>query len=446
MPILAAFAVPHPPLIIPNIGKGEEDKVSLTIDSYNQVAREVASLEPDTIIISSPHAPFFYDGFYLIDGDHAEGNFARFGAREVSFSEDVDSEFVEYLENLAMKEDFPAKRVGEEPLDHGVMVPLYFIRKYYKKGKIVVVGCSSMSNVEHYRLGRYIQKTVFDLNRKVVYIASGDLSHKLQTYGPYGYEADGPVYDQMIMDTLSHARFGELIHYDPDFLDRVAECGHPSFTMMAGALDGYDVIPRFYSHEDITGVGYGICSFYPNGFDQERHFLKDLETDPYVLLARNTITSYITTGNIPSMPTYVAPEMLSNQAGVFVSIHKNGALRGCIGTFLPTTNSICSEIMMNAVAASTRDPRFSPITEDELKDLDISVDVLSPPEDVSSLEELDPKRYGVIVRNGSRRGLLLPDLEGVDDIDTQLMIAKSKAGIAPEEEIQIQRFEVIRHH
>ena len=161
MPILATFVVPHPPMILPEIGKGEEDKINLTNDSYIKVAKEIASLEPDTILITSPHAPFFSDGFYLSDGKKIEGDFRKFGAPQVSFEEDVDYQFVEYLENLAQKENFPAQRVGDVSLDHGVMVPLYFIRQFYKKGKIAVIGCSSMSLVYHYQLGQYIQKNFF---------------------------------------------------------------------------------------------------------------------------------------------------------------------------------------------------------------------------------------------------------------------------------------------
>jgi AmmeMemoRadiSam system protein A len=138
---------------------------------------------------------------------------------------------------------------------------------------------------------------------------------------------------------------------------------------------------------------------------------------------------------------------MQQRAGVFVSIHKkNGELRGCIGTFQPTTANVAEEIIQNAVSAATNDPRFDEIREDELDDLEISVDVLSPPEPVDSLKELDPKRYGVIVQSGWRRGLLLPDLEGVDSVQQQVEIAMRKAGIRPGEPITLYRFEVKRYH
>ena len=137
--------------------------------------------------------------------------------------------------------------------------------------------------------------------------------------------------------------------------------------------------------------------------------------------------------------------MKDTKAGAFVSIHKQGKLRGCIGTILPTTGSVAEEIIQNAISASTKDPRFDAITEDELKWLEINVDVLGEPEDIDSPDQLDVKRYGVIVSKGFKRGLLLPDLEGVDTVEDQIAIAMQKAGIAPGTKVNLQRFEVIRH-
>ena len=236
-----------------------------------------------------------------------------------------------------------------------------------------------------------------------------------------------------------------------DFLEKAAECGHRSFTIMAGALDGVDIKPTYLSHEDVTGVGYGICTFYPENENKERCFLtKYLEAkennksnDEYVKLAIKSLTSYITNKEHLSLPNNLPKEMLEKKAGVFVSIHKFGNLRGCIGTFLPTTDSIAEEIIDNAIKVSTEDPRFSPITKDEIPYLEVNVDVLSEPVPTTK-EELDPKKYGVIVRQGYKRGLLLPDLEGVDTVDYQISIAKQKAGITSGD-IELERFEVIRH-
>lgn len=169
-------------------------------------------------------------------------------------------------------------------------------------------------------------------------------------------------------------------------------------------------------------------------------------SDKYVELARATIEKYIRTGNILEVPKDLPDEMLKEQAGAFVSLHRQGRLRGCIGTIQATQSNIAKEIISNAISASTRDPRFRPLREEELDDLEISVDVLGRAERVSSLEDLDVKRYGVIVTKGYRRGLLLPDLEGVDTPAQQVGIALMKAGLSENErDFILERFEVIRH-
>lgn len=169
--------------------------------------------------------------------------------------------------------------------------------------------------------------------------------------------------------------------------------------------------------------------------------------DPYVMLAKNTIDSYIREGRIyRPADEELTEEMQNDRAGAFVSVHEDGDLRGCIGTIAPTRDTLAEEIVSNAISAATRDPRFPPITVPELERLTISVDVLGKAEPVSSYAELDVKRYGVIVEKGFRRGLLLPDLEGVDTVEYQVAIAKRKAGIGEKEEgVQMYRFEVIRH-
>jgi AmmeMemoRadiSam system protein A len=163
-----------------------------------------------------------------------------------------------------------------------------------------------------------------------------------------------------------------------------------------------------------------------------------------VKLAQDTIEEYTRTGKKPARPDNPGNDM-SEKAGVFVSLKKHGELRGCIGTFQPTTENIAEEIIQNAVSAATQDPRFSPFTEDELGDIDYSVDVLSAPEKVAGKEDLDPGKYGVIVKSGELKGLLLPDLEGVDTVDKQVSIAAMKAGIAESADIELYRFEVKRY-
>jgi hypothetical protein len=164
---------------------------------------------------------------------------------------------------------------------------------------------------------------------------------------------------------------------------------------------------------------------------------------PIARLARETVEMYTREREVPQ-PMELTPEM-KRQAGVFVSIHKHDELRGCIGTIEPATPNVAQEIIANAVSSATRDPRFMPITAAELDELEYSVDVLTNPEPVVSEEELDPKRYGVVVESAGRRGLLLPDLEGVDTVKQQIDICRQKAGIFQNEPVKLYRFQVKRY-
>ncbi|MBO4749291.1 MAG: AmmeMemoRadiSam system protein A, partial [Lachnospiraceae bacterium] len=380
---------------------------------------------------------------------------------EVNFHMEYDEEFVDALTARASERSFPAGTLGERKreLDHGTMVPLWFILKKYKDFKLVRTGLSGLDLMKHYEFGMLLKETADALGRRVVYVASGDLSHKLQSYGPYGFAEEGPVYDRRIMETCGSARFGELFDFDETFCEKAAECGHRSFVIMAGALDGMAVEATQLSHEDVTGVGYGICTFYPQGADEGRHFLaqrlqietkrleeKRAQSDAYVRLARASAEHFVRTGRLLKMPDWVPEELLKAKAGAFVSVHEHGKLRGCIGTISPVRASLAEEILRNAVSAVSEDPRFDRVMEEELPWLEISVDVLREAEPVESEADLDPKKYGVIVQSGLRRGLLLPDLDGVDTVKQQISICRQKGGISANAPVKLFRFEVIRHY
>ena len=460
MSITGAFIVPHPPLIMPQVGRGEEKIISLTTDSYREAARRIAALKPETIVVTSPHATMYSNYFHVSPGEKAHGDLRRFGAPGVSVQALYDTEFVQTLEELSRGMGIPAGTRGEreKALDHGTLLPLAFINEFYSGYMLVRIGLSGLPPLDHYRLGKCIAETADTLGRSVVFVASGDLSHKLKADGPYGYAPEGPEFDRQVTAAMASGDFLRFLEFEPNFCDAAAECGLRSFIIMAGALDGKAVAPDFLSYEDVTGVGYGVCAFSVPGDDPGRQFDKIYEKkerdkvlnaranqDEYVKLARFSLETYVRTGKFAELPGGLPEEMTKKRAGVFVSLKKHGQLRGCIGTISPVTGSIAEEILRNAVSAGAEDPRFSPVEESELGDLIYSVDVLSDPEPVDSVSQLDPVRYGVIVTSGRRRGLLLPNLEGVDTPEQQVDIAMRKAGISKGEKISLERFEVVRH-
>ena len=483
MSILAAFAVPHPPLIVPGVGGGREAGIQATIDAYREVARRIADLAPETIVISSPHSTSYLDYLHISGGTGAHGTFAQFGDRADGSRVDYDQELVEALCRAADACGLPAGTAGERmpELDWGVLVPLHFVQEEYGRRReagcepavyrIVRIGLSGLSPLHHYRLGQLVQLAADELGRTCVFVASGDLSHKLEADGPYGFDPDGPVFDELVCRAFQAGDFLALLTADPGLCERAAECGLRSFQIMAGALDRTPVRAELLSHEGPFGVGYGIAAFTPTGAagsDPSRAFGEQYEVwhaddmarrraaeSPWVQLARFSLESYVREGrridparDLPDdLAASLPDELFSTAAGAFVSLKKDGQLRGCIGTILPTRDTLAAEICANAVSAGCRDPRFDPVDADELDELVYDVDVLSAPEPIDGPDELDPTRYGVIVSaSRGRRGLLLPDLDGVDTAEEQLRIAARKGGInLDESSVTLERFTVTRH-
>ena len=512
MSIVAAYAVPHPPLIVPSVGRGEERKIEPTIDAYREVARRVAAHEPDTIIVSSPHAPAYYDAFAICGESKLAGDMSQFRSRDEMLCA-IDAELAFAVERAAADAGLPvySRAWRHAPMDHATFVPLHFVNQFYTGYRLVVVGLSGLSAHEHRVLGQVIAAEVERLGRRAVYIASGDLSHKLKADGPYGYVPEGPVFDELITQAFAENRLDDIFKFDPDLTEAAAECGLRSFQIMAGALDGLAHTGELLSYEGPFGVGYGVAAFEladnaqacksgSEGAGCLAGAAQDAEAggqedaagepigqaaeapgrvrddeggslahppcedagaaegrahdatsahsspDPYVALARESFTAYTLRREHIAVPDWVPPEILDVQAGAFVSLHMDGDLRGCIGTLGPVRDSLAEEIICNAIAACSEDPRFPPVTPEELERIECSVDVLGEPEPIDGLDQLDPKRYGVIVTRMWQRGVLLPDLEGVDTVQMQVAIAKQKAGIPQDARCKLQRFEVVRHH
>ncbi|MDO4540868.1 MAG: AmmeMemoRadiSam system protein A [Syntrophomonadaceae bacterium] len=461
MPIIAACIVPHPPLAIPAVGRGQELEIMDTVRALKEVARRIGELEPDTVIFISPHAVAYADYIHLAPGDSASGDMSRFGAPGCRFKVNYDAELCAVVAAAAKAIDFPAGTLGQrEPeLDHGCTVPLYYISPALSSDcRVLRVSVSGLSAGEHYRCGMLLAESVEKLGRRAVVVASGDLSHRLKAKGPYGFDPAGPEFDRAVTAAMGAGDFLSFLTLDTQLCNDAGECGLRSFQIMAGAFDGRAVRSELLSYEGPFGVGYGVAWFKPAAPDSQRLLLERLQErnrealaatrageDALVRLARQSLEYYVQTGKAMPLPEGLPEEFLKQRAGAFVSLKKHGQLRGCIGTTAPTRDTLAQEVIANAISAGARDPRFASVGPNELDEIVYSVDVLSAAEPVSGPEALDPQRYGVIVTSGRRRGLLLPMLEGVDTVESQLAIACDKAGIGPHEKYSIERFEVVRH-
>lgn len=461
MSMLGAILTPHPPVLLPQVGRGREEEIAATGRAMAQAAQEAARWQPEVLLVASPHTVLYADYFHIAPGRGAAGDLSPFGAPQVRVEAAYDEPLREEVVRRAARAGLPAGTLGQRQadLDHGVVIPLYYLQQAGVTCPILRIGLSGLSPLAHYRLGMCLAQAVEALGRRALFVASGDLSHKLKADGPYGYAPEGPVFDEAVTAAMAAGDFLSFLTMDPALCTKAAECGLRSFQVMAGALDGLSVAPHLLSHEGPFGVGYGVALFPVTGKDPARCFAVPCEQaqrdrlaarrakeDPWVRLARLALEAYVRTGRpLASLPDGLPAELTGQAAGAFVSLHVGEQLRGCIGTISPTAANLAEEIVQNAVSAGTRDPRFPPVGEGELDTLEYSVDVLGAPEPVDGPRQLDPKRYGVIVSRGRRRGLLLPDLDGVDTAEQQLAIAREKGGIRAEEPYQIARFQVVRH-
>lgn len=465
--IMAGYLFPHPPIIIDEIGKDERLAAIKTIEGTKKLAEDIKEKSPTTIIVVTPHGPLFRDAMAISVEKELKGDFGDFGNSSVNFTFENNLKLVKEIIDRCSKENILIAKIDKKmaksyhishQLDHGTLVPLYFVNQEYNDYKLVHITYGLLSPQDLFKFGNIVQEAVLKSDEDVVFIASGDLSHRLSKEGPYAYSPYGRVFDEKLVELLKAADFEGILSFDLNLAENAGQCALRSLMVMAGFLDGYKLESEILSYEGPFGVGYCNGKFtpvkrdetakvYENLMRKERERIEKIREneDPYVRLARRSLEYYVKYNKKLEVPEDLDDEFINTRSGVFVSIKKDGMLRGCIGTIEPVRNNLAEEIIENAISAGTRDPRFEPVSEEELPKLVYSVDVLKEPEPVSSIDELDPKRYGVIVSKGFRRGLLLPNLEGVDTVEEQIKIALSKAGISEDEDYNIERFEVIRH-
>ncbi|MCK8824382.1 AmmeMemoRadiSam system protein A [Fuchsiella alkaliacetigena] len=459
---------PHPPLLVPEIGGRRLKEIQDTQLAMQSFAKQVAQVEPDLVITISPHGPVFSDAISILNISQLKGDFAQFGFPDLELSYDLAEDVIEDIVRFAKEEEITVARIDKastnkfnvsSKLDHGVLVPLYYLREAgVKEVPLLPLTMGMLPYTELYKFGKILQLLSEQWDYRIALIASGDLSHRLTADAPAGFSPQGKEFDQKIVEILKEDKVAEIFDLEQSLIEKAGECGLRPIVMMLGALDGLAVDNKFLAYEGPFGVGYAVASYRITGRDESRELLDQLlagqnlqlrqqraTESVLVKLARKTVEEYALNKEIIEAPESLTPEM-EKEAGVFVSIKKNGQLRGCIGTTEATEENVAQEIIRNALNAAFKDPRFPKVDANELAELTYSVDVLGEAEKVEDIEELDPQKYGVIIKKGSKRGLLLPRLDGVDSVEKQLEIAKRKAGLAPQEEdIEIMRFEVKRY-
>lgn len=466
----------HPPVLIPEIGGGREAEAQKTAQGMRDLARKITEVKPKTIICITPHGNVFRDGVAVIYENKIAGDLGKFGSPGIKMEKKCDMGLLDELNrSFALNQChsiFLNQRTAEEyeiklEIDHGLLVPLYFIDRFYQDYKIVHITIGFLSLYELYQMGMAIREAVERSQNEAIILASADLSHCLKDEGPYEFNRMGPVFDENIIYGIREKDYYSILTIPHQVYEPAGQCGLRPIVMGLGALDSLDTESEVYSYEGPFGVGYMTAYI---DLKQEKinslaeRFEKDQQVayknrrqseSAYVALARAAINTWVQRGRKLNFTHYkdhveidekALKDLEYQQAGVFVSIHKQGELRGCIGTTRGVTENIGQEIIRNAIEAAAYDPRFLPIEETELTALEIKVDILGEAEKIKSMDELDAQKYGVIVEKDLNRGLLLPDLEGVETVEEQVAIARQKAGILEsEQDVDLYRFEVKRY-
>ncbi|MCX7828311.1 MAG: AmmeMemoRadiSam system protein A [Thermanaerothrix sp.] len=427
--------MPHPPVLVPQVGMGRELDAEETLRGVRRLCMFLPDFKDEISLVMSPHFTYFPGRLTIGGSDIYNGNLASFSAPEVCSQYQGDPHFIRELFQpidgiIPMMIDTTTKE-----LDHGTFVPLVLLQGGGKRpSKVIPLNPVGLTRFQAHDLGKRLRDGIEAAGGHVGILFSGDLSHRLSPHGPYGFSPWGRVFDDMVIEALSQGDPSDLLKLEEEQVQEAGQCG----LNIVLAFIGLTQQPlRVLSYEGPFGVGYAVAVMRPRCIH------------PYVDFARLVLMDLLDNRQ-PDISSIIRAaggdgNLWEARGGCFVSLYtSDGHLRGCMGTIEPTSPSISMEIARNAAAAAFEDPRFMPVILDELPRLKISVDVLSPLEDAST-EDLNPKVYGVVVSTGRRRGVLLPDLNGVNTVRDQLDIARMKAGIGGHEEIKIQRFTVHRY-
>jgi AmmeMemoRadiSam system protein A/AmmeMemoRadiSam system protein B len=454
--LVFAGIAPHPPIMVPEVGREAVAEVRGSIDAMREFTERLIESGAETVVLVSPHAPLDARAFVAYQDAQLYGDFANFRAPGARVEAPLDEEVLGAISRAAEDAGYEVAGIRGYDLDHGTAVPLYFLQRNGWSGRVVALGYSFLSNEDHVRFGSCIGRAADEAGRSVAFVASGDLSHRLKPEAPAGFYPEAHVFDEEVVEAIREGRPERIINIDQDLRRRAGECGYRSMLIALGATASAEPAYEVLNYEAPFGVGYLVAQLAretgpvkERGVDENEARAEsqatEQEGEEVTALARRAVETFVREGRVIENPPAPAP-LLKERAACFVSIKTHaGDLRGCIGTIEPAKKSLSEEIIANAVSSATRDPRFPPVAPAELSHLRYSVDVLSSPEP-AQFEELDPKLYGVIVEDesGMRRGLLLPDLQGVETARQQVDIAARKAGISPGVPLKLSRFRVER--
>lgn len=442
-PVILAALMPHAPVLVPLVGGKRLNRVQASVDAMHNVARRAVASRPELLVLISPHTPRQRKAFALWTGGAARGSLRQCGVPEAAVDLPGDPSFAARIEAEASARGVILWHWSGAELDHGATVPLWFLDAAGWRNPTVVLGLNYPGESGCVELGTAIRAAAQRSNRRVVVIASGDMSHRLLEDAPAGFHPRAVEFDLAFIECLRRGCHRELLEFDPSLVELAAEDALDSTVVAAAAVDWAATGHEVLSYEGPFGVGYGVAVLH-DATARANSLLQRQESSRAVVLpelARHSVEAAF--GAVVEKPVATGG-LLAESHGVFVTLRRrDGELRGCVGTLTPHCANTAEEVWRLAREAAFRDGRFRPVTPQELPGLQFEVSIIRALEEVADPEELAPHCYGVAVQTpDGRRGVLLPDCEGVDTVERQLEIARRKGDIGPEEPVRTLRFTV----
>lgn len=435
-----AALLPHAPVLVPEVGGARCAEVSQTIAGMRKVARACLATRPEALVLISPHSPRRRSAFGLWAGKGLEGSLAQFRAPDARLSLPADEPLRDAIAAEAGRHGLETWTIPQDGLDHGAVVPLWFLAEAGWDGPTVILSLNDPGEGGCVDLGEAIAGAAEKLGRRTAVVASGDMSHRLRPGAPAGYHPAAHESDEHFIEILKGRDAAELLDFDHELLSVAAEDALDSTIVALGAAHWRSEGREVLSYEGPFGVGYGVAILY----SETQH---GQHGDLLPAVARRSVEAALSGSASGADQLPGGSPFHASMAGVFVTLRTiEGELRGCVGTLEPRCGNVVEETWRNARSAAFRDHRFEQVEAFELDELVFEVSVLEPAEDVESEQDLNPQVYGVIVSAGlARRGVLLPGIEGVATAAEQIAIARRKAGIGAEENVRLQRFRMTKY-
>lgn len=445
--IRLAVLLPHAPILVPAVGGDRMHAADATVAGLRAAAARVVRAEPQAVVLVSPHSPRHPTTFGLWREERLRGSFVDFGAADCGVDLPNDAELVAAIATQAQAVGVKTWDITGRALDHGALVPLWYLADAGWRGPTVVLSLNYPQAGGLEELGRAIAAAAAHVGRKLAVVASGDMSHRLKPRAPAGFHPRAREFDHAFIETVRRGTYRDVLQLDARLQELAAEDVVDSTVVAAAAVDWNSSGHEVLSYEGPFGVGYGVAVLFDgDGVPTPSAAASAPGLAELPRVARASIAAALS--GAADQPPAATGDELQQRHGVFVTLRdRDGRLRGCVGTLRPKYGNVIEETWRLARNAAFSDSRFSPVGATEFPDLRCEVSVLQPPEEVTDEAALDPQRYGVVVStDDGRRGALLPGLPDVRTVAEQLAIARRKGGIKAHEPVRLERFAVAKFH